>query len=173
MKKMMCFLCAIVLVFSLACCTRKIPDVQVVDTPYTPVAVTLYFPDNEAMYLHKETRQISLSGKSLETAVLDELFKGPESEDLAPSLVGEDLVISVVTDENGLCTVDFTADFARLNSGGTARETFAISSIVNSLCEIGGIECVKINIEGDTNAEFGGHFTLDAPIYPNENIVAQ
>ncbi len=133
--------------------------------------LTLYFPDSEAMYLHPETRTVTVTENTpLEQVVLDELFKGPSNEKLAPSLDGENLVISVSTDEEGLCVVDFTGDFVVLNSGGTTREAFAIGSIVNSLCELENVNSVKINIEGKTDAEFG-HSLLDAEILPQPDLV--
>lgn len=135
--------------------------------------LTLYFPDSEAMYLHPETRNVTVKENiPLEQVVLDELFKGPSDEKLAPSLDGENLVISVSTDEEGLCIVDFTGDFVVLNSGGTTREVFAIGSIVNSLCELENVNSVKINIEGKTDAEFG-HSLLDAVILPRLDLVKE
>ncbi|MBR2021019.1 MAG: GerMN domain-containing protein [Clostridia bacterium] len=137
------------------------------------VTVRLYFPDNDALYLHAEERSLEVEkGESLAPLVLQELFKGPESEDLSPSLDGENLVLSVSVSE-GLCTVDFASDFALLNSGGTTKEAFAIGSIVNSLCELDGIQKVKINIDGNKNAEFGGHFTLESTFSAQPDLIAK
>ena len=137
------------------------------------VTLTLYFPDNDVLYLYPEKREVEINkGEHLAPVVLEELFKGPVSENLSAGLDGEDLVLSVSVGE-GICTVDFHDDFTLLNSGGTARETFAIGSIVNSLCELDGIEQVKINIGGITNAEFGGHFTLEAPFSFQKELIAK
>jgi len=137
------------------------------------ITLTLYFPDSDALYLYPEQREIEVHpDELLAPRVLEELFKGPQNEDLSPSLDGKELVLSVSVGE-GLCTVDFKEDFALLNSGGSARETFAIGSIVNSLCELEGIEKVKINIGGNTDAAFGGHFTLEAPFSPQRDLIAK
>ena len=149
-----------------------VPETDVVPEPQK-VTLTLYFPDNDALYLHPELREVDVEDEQLlANIVLEELFKGPTYENLSPALDGEDMILSVKV-EDGLCTVDFTEDFKLLNSGGTTRETFAIGSIVNSLCELDGIEQVKINIGGNERSEFGGHFTLDAPFLPQTDLVAE
>ncbi len=127
--------------------------------------VTLYFPDGEFMYLEKEIREIE-AGERIEKSVLLEVFKGPDDENLLPSVSGDITVLSVKT-ENGLCTVDLSSEFAEHNTGGSAKESMAIMSIVKSLCEIDGIEKVKINIEGNENPDFWGHFTLEDPFSPD------
>lgn len=131
------------------------------------VETTLYFPDDEAMYLHGESRQLMKSLDEVEkaTEILKLLFEGPVSEELYPSLRGE-CCVNFVTVSDGLCTVDFSRDFVINNTGGSAQESFAIGSIVNSLCELDSVNSVKINIDGNENAEFGGHFMLDAAFEP-------
>ena len=137
------------------------------------VSLTLYFPDNDALYLYPEIRELEVQDKELlAQTVLEELFKGPTLENLSPSLDGENLVLSVSVSE-GICTVDFDDDFILLNSGGTTRENFAIGSIVNSLCELEDVEQVKINIGGNTSSAFGGHFTLEAPFAFQENLIGK
>ena len=127
--------------------------------------VTLYFPDKDVMNLEKEVREIHIRG-SIEKSILSELMKGPESGELNPSLSGNITVISVAT-KDGLCTIDFSSEFREHNTGGSTKEYMAIMSIVKSLCEVEGIERVKINIEGEENPQFGGHFTLDEPFSPD------
>ena len=127
--------------------------------------VALYFPDKDVMKLEKEVREIHIRG-SIEKSILSELMKGPESEELSPSLYGNITVISVAT-KDGLCTIDFSSELREHNTGGSTKEYMAIMSIVKSLCEVEGIERVKINIEGEENPQFGGHFTLDEPFSPD------
>ena len=151
---------------------NEIPSDVPEEPEYETVVLTLFFPDNDALYLHKEERTLEVpKGEFLAPIVLEELFNGPVSENLSPCLDGKDLVNSV-TVEDGVCTVDFKQDFAILNSGGSARETFVIGSIVNSLCSLEGIDSVKINIGGNDNAAFGGHFTLEAPFSPQTDLIS-
>jgi len=129
------------------------------------IEVTLYFPDENVMNLEKETREIEVE-ESVEKSVLLEVFKGPRNEKLIPSVRGDIKIISTET-ENGICIVNLSSEFTKNNTGGSAQESMAIMSIVKSLCEIEGIDKVKINIEGDENPEFGGHFSLEEPFSPD------
>ena len=98
------------------------------------------------------------------------MFKGPESDELAPSLTGEDLVIAAETTDEGTCVVDFKIDFITLNTGGSTRETFAIASIVNSLCELDDVNKVIFTVENKSNIEFG-HFIIDSAMEPMTDLV--
>lgn len=191
MKKITVILALMLLCASFAGCKNekepsidntKTPDVSQqqgealpVEQKKEPVAtlLNLYFPDDQALYLHKEQRVVGIvEGESVERAILEQLFVGPKTNGLSPSLDGEDLINSVSVDENGLCTVDFKSDFVLLNTGGTARESYVIGSIVNSLCELEHINSVKINIDGKTDAEFG-HSTLDSVFVPQEDLISK
>ena len=191
MKKRMLALVILVLVLCLASCvSRKLPEEPLpeisVDAPVDVIVdepkeieppvleekeITLYFPDYDALYLHKEVRTVQVAeNENLEMVVLRELFKGPEREDLAPSLTGEDLVNSSVVYDGGNCLIDFKSDFVLLNTGGSARETFAIASIVNSLCELDYVEKVSFTVEKNSNIEFG-HFIIDSYMGPMTEFV--
>ena len=60
---------------------------------------------------------------------------------------------------------------ATYNTGGTTKETMALYSIVNTLCGIDGIEKVKINIDGNENPDFGGHFDLSEPLEADLSLI--
>ncbi len=127
------------------------------------IETKLYFPDEEALKLHGESRQVraDMSDCLKARKILEMLFDGPQSENLCPSLRGSCCVNSIEIADR-ICTVDVAQAFVENNTGGSAQESFAIGSIVNSLCELDSVERVKINIDGNENAEFGGHFMLDA-----------
>lgn len=130
------------------------------------VTVTLCYPDKEFIALEKEERTITLTGKGAEWDVLDALYAGPAKDTLMALLGGTPADILSVKTENGLCTVDLSGAFVQQNTGGSTREGWALSSIVNALCSLEGIDKVKFNVEGNTAAEYGGHFTLDEPFEP-------
>lgn len=129
----------------------------------------LYFTDSAAQYLRGEERNLSSDDDAVEWAIVYELIKGPKSENLSPSVQGEVGILSIQT-QNGLCTIDLTKEFVEANTGGSAKENIAIYSLVNSLCELQTIDKVKINIEGNTEAEFG-EMLLDTPLEPNKDLV--
>lgn len=131
--------------------------------PPQTVTVTLCYPDKEFLALEKEERTVSLTGKGVEWDVLDALYAGPTQKTLMALLGGTPADILSIKTEDGLCTVDLSSAFVQQNTGGSTREGWALSSIVNALCSLEGIDKVKFNVEGDSAAEYGGHFTLDEP----------
>ena len=135
--------------------------------------ITLYFPDSAALYLHPEKRTItSEDDKEIEKIIVSELIAGPEDKELKPSILGSVKVLSAKT-QNGVCTVDLSAEFAQSNVGGSAKECMAIYSIVNSLCLLDSIDTVKINIEGNETPDFGGHFDLSEPLTPDTELIQE
>jgi len=126
--------------------------------------VTLYFAsieDNQP-YLTEEIRQVEDQGNIYKTAV-QELIKGPATEDLYPVVPSDTIVNSVIV-SNGLATVDFNIriinNFEEIPHS-SATETLAIYSIVNTLTEFEDIERVKITIEGSDAGEVNGHMIED------------
>lgn len=134
------------------------------------VEIILYFPDKDGRYLHKEKRFEERGRGKMEKLILDELFDGPENDRLTDGVFGDVDVLSVNT-EDGICTIDLSEEFLKHNTGGSTKEMFAIYSVVNSLCELDNVDQVKINIEGKTDAEFGGHFVLEDAFFDNQDIV--
>ena len=132
--------------------------------------VAFYYPDEAVMYLCPEILLVNTRESEFLEAIVATLIKGPVSKELSPAISGEVDVLSV-TAENGLCTVDLSEEFKTHNTGGTTKETMAIYSIVNTLCGIDNINEVKINIEGNENPDFGGHFDLSEPFKPDFSIV--
>lgn len=198
MKKLSFLLVAVLLVIALVSCNNGMEidnennkpnntDLENTDTENTDNAVppsedeteiktekvtlTLYFPDNDALYLHPEIREVEISeNEFVEDVIVRELFRGPESEGLSPSLSGEDLVNDIVVNDDGGCVIDFKSDFVLLNTGGSTRETFVLGSIVNSLCELEFIDSVSFTVEGKGNVEFG-HTIIDSALKPMPELV--
>lgn len=144
--------------------------------------VTLYFAvytDTDA-YLVKETREIPVS-KELYKSVLEELIKGPQSEELFPTIPSNVKVNSVEISDS-TATVDFSKEiitnFEEIPHSSTT-EVLAISSIVNTLTEFEEIKKVKITIEGKESGEvdgiyiedFWGHVGIYEEFIRNETII--
>lgn len=141
----MTFTVCVIMLLSLSSCRCK-----------RATEVKLYFPD-ENMDLGIETRVVD--GENIAATVVEEIVKGPLQSGLTASVTGDVRVLSAEIAQ-GVCTVDLSGEFRTYNTGGTMTESIAIYSIVNSLCSLDGVDKVKINIEGETEAEFGGHFYL-------------
>ncbi len=128
------------------------------------VAVKLYFAqyeDNQS-FLQPEIRTVSDSDDFYKS-VVKELIKGPENEQLYPTLPSNIEVYSVAVD-NGLAIADFSKElitnFEEIPHSSTT-EMLAIYSIVNTLTEFDEIESVRITIEGRENGEIDGLFIED------------
>lgn len=145
--------------------TGAIPHQQ----PETTV-VTLYFPTSDATLLKAERRTIETQNSlSIEKTVISELLKGPTSSSMIAVIPQETKLLNIET-SNGVCFVNFSAEFVTKFSGGTNTGMLIVYSIVNSLSELDDIESVQILIEGKTGAEFGD-FVFDEPIVENPAIV--
>lgn len=174
MKKIMCVLISVILAFLVsACgCVNNAPVAPTDAAKVTKKTVNIYFPDENVMYFKAEERVIEGADDiDYAEAIIKEILKGPVSEKLNPAIRGDVKVLSIAIDENGLCTLDLSKEFETYNTGGSAMESMAIYSVVNSLCELDSIEKVKINIDGEENAEYGGHFLLDEPFEPDKNLI--
>ncbi len=137
----------------------------------TKTEVTLYFPDMNIINLCSETRTLEPTD-NIPKAVVEAVIAGPESDDLLPAVTNDVKVLSAkVADDSSTCVVDLSKEFVLGNTGGSDIETFAIYSIVNSLCQLPGITDVKINIDGNENAVFGGHYDISVPIEADMTLV--
>lgn len=143
------------------------------DGPPTAVEeVTLYFANSQATALIPEQRTISFAldadlAARLRT-VLEELIRGPQAKNAAPTIPAEVQVLSV-TMQDSIAVVDFSQEMHTKHSGGAAGETMTITSIVNTLTEFEGVDLVAITVDGKPlNIE---HVILDAPVERNEEIV--
>ncbi len=167
MKKIIAFIFALCLMLGVTACRKE--EVRKPSSE-EEAEIVLYFPDKDVMYLHPEKRMALLGRDKIEVVILRELFKGPENTELVKSVSGDVKVLSVDT-KDGICTVDLSEEFKKYNTGGSAKESMVIYSIVNSLCELENVDQVKINIEGDVSAQFGGHFVLDEAFLDNQDLV--
>lgn len=166
MKKIIAVVFCALLIFTLAGCgcgkdKAESEDFTDATGEMKKEIVTVYFPDGEAMYLNGEERTVEAKDKTdLAKNVVEEILRGPKTEGLNKAINGGVKIISLSVDDNGLCTVNFSKEFEECNTGGSAMESMAIYSVVNSLCLLEGVDKVKINIDGNSEAEYGGHFYL-------------
>jgi len=132
--------------------------------------VRLYFADENAAKLVAEDRKINITDKQpIEQYIVNELVKGPAYSNMSAVLSADTSVISVET-KDGICFVNLMSSFLTKNSGSSAKEYFAVYSIVNSLTELDGIESVQFLIDGKKTDEFG-QFAFSEPFERNEEII--
>lgn len=136
--------------------------------------ITLYFADQQAMYLLPESRQITVSSKAssediVKTAI-EELIKGPQKEGHYPTIPPETGILSVKK-EDSILYLDFSRELQTEHPGGSAGEILTIMSIVNTAAETAGVEKVQILINGEKQETLAGHIDISTPIARDESIV--
>jgi len=182
MKKMISFLLAVIMIFTLAACRPKVPPVgenngdnnAVEDnTIIEPnpedeiVTVKLYFANQEYIITGDENldriiaveREIKPEKKSIEEVILEELKNEPEDEQLT-TIVEKINVLSVETVGN---TVYVNLSGENLY-GGSLEESLILQQIVLSLTELERIEQVQFLVDGGKRETLMGHILIEEPL---------
>ena len=152
---------------------RKMPQKQSPLSPRSeeqPAFLTLYFSDEEAMFLRPERRTLEDPAADKAAAVIGELIRGPESEDLVRTMP-PNVVLRKVWVEDGVAYVDFSREFQTEHWGGSTGDTFTLFSVVNSLTELPGIEAVQFLVEGKVEEAALGHTDTTEPIRRREDLI--
>lgn len=152
----------------------EIEDEIVDPSPNTEeVEVVLYFAnkkyvetgDESYEKLVAEKRRIEYGNIPLEEAIVKELIKGPESDELSSSIPETVKLLGVET-ADGTCYVNFAQEGLY---GGSLQEDFTIAQVVNSLLELEHIDRVQFLIDGEKAESLMGHFSIiepfDEPMY--------
>ncbi len=136
--------------------TTTVPEVS----STTPVAVYyLKVTDNDE-YLVREVHQVEKTTE-VAAAALNELINGnPVTPGASRVLPSETKVLGIKINQ-GLATVDFSADVLKANVGASG-EALGIASIVNTLTEFPNIQRVSFTVEGqvDKAMDWWGHVGL-------------
>ncbi len=142
---------------------------------YTGSTCTLYFAaeDNK---LCATQRAISSDRANSPYALLIQLISGPSSADIGTAHIMPAGVTSGdllgVTVENGIACVNMSANFYRLCQVLTEdEEELLVYSIVNTLCNLPGINAVSIIIEGEQIETLSGSIFLISELFMNPGIV--
>lgn len=147
------------------------PDPAVNPSGAEQVEVTLYFSDDQGMYLIPETRMVEADKDDpadLAKAVIEALIA--DSDTLAATIPEGTRVLSVEVIEN-VALVDLNAAFKENHWGGTAGEIHTLYSIVNSLAKNVGVVEVQFTIEGEIQESIFGHLETLEPIAPSFDLV--
>lgn len=108
----------------------------------------LYFSDADHRFLLTEKRTVPyLEPDKLPEYVIDQLILGPQTPGIA-SVLPQGTALWEVTVDNGICAVDFNADFYRNRPHNEQEEQLVLLSVVNSLCELEGVNQVQFYVEG-------------------------
>lgn len=116
---------------------------------------TVYYFDAQRRYLIGSTVTMDLNDpQSGPGYLLEQLLTPPSGSGLASPLPKGTRVHSVRV-EDGLCTVDLSAEFESRRFYSRRAQLLSLFSIVNTLTELEGIERVELSVDGDLLIRYG------------------
>jgi len=126
----------------------------------TNVAVYYLKSSTADFYLVREVHQVEKTAE-IATAALNELIKGNPVTPGASRVLPADTKILGIKIEQGLATVDFSAEVLKANVGSSG-EALGIASIVNTLTEFPTIQKVSFTMDGQVAKaiDWWGHVGL-------------
>ncbi len=167
----------LLLIGATGCWSQKTPKPQ--PAPSGPQAVqtmdvAVYYVKSTAdnMYLVREVHKVEKS-EAVAGAALNELITGTPQTDGAYRVLPADTGVLGIKIEQGLATVDFSAEVLQANVGATG-EALGIASIVNTLTEFPTVQKVQFTVDGrvENGLDWWGHVGLhDQPFERNLNSV--
>lgn len=132
--------------------------------------IILYFVDKKG-YLVPEERVITVNDKEFAKAIIDELIKGPKTNDYFATLTPDTKLSQNIDIQNKICFVSFTKDFLKGIPNRTQQRA-AIYSIVNSLTtSLDGVDKVQFLIQGQQVKKYETIYDFNVPFEKNESLV--
>ncbi|MDO4633047.1 MAG: GerMN domain-containing protein [Eubacteriales bacterium] len=139
---------------------------------YRYASLTLYFANEKGDKIVQENRNIHYSANTtLEKAVMEQLQKGPSSQQLRPVL-SEEVKLLGITVDNKSCVVNFDENFLAMKLDDVTPEA-TIYAIVNCLCDVLGVDWVQFQVDGSSNAVFGESLSLAGPFHRNADVIEE
>lgn len=134
--------------------------------------VTLFFSDEDGLYLKSEKQQIEKGEPVSEAAsAVQALLNGPKDPKLGKTLPEGTKLLSVRID-GAVATVDLSAEVITRHEGGSSGELQTIYSVVNTLAlNIPGIKEVQILVAGKKEETLAGHIDITQPLGPDMKTV--
>jgi len=145
-------------------------DIQQINHDLNQQVVTLYFPDEQAMHVVPEQREVN-KDKPIEETIVEELMKGPKTPGLVPTTIPEEAKLLSVEIKDKIAYVNFSRELVEKHVGGSTGEMMTILPIVNSLTELPEIEKVQFLVEGEKTKTLAGHITFDEPFERSEDYI--
>jgi len=130
--------------------------------------VTLFFSDEDGLYLKAEKQLIEKGGPAAEAAsAVQALLDGPKDPKLAKTLPEGTRLLSVRID-GATATVDLSAEVITRHEGGSSGELQTVFSVVNTLAvNFPEIKEVQILVEGKKEDTIAGHIDITQPLGPD------
>ena len=152
--------------------SRRAPGATPVPAPET-VRVTLYFPDQHGMLLHREERDVPkpAGGAAFLQALFAELQRGPTREGLIAVLPPKMQLRNAFLLPEGEAVLDLALDSA-LTFGSDEELTIVGSLVDTTLHNVAETSRVRILVNGEPAETLGGHVDLTRPLLFLNSLVA-
>ena len=135
---------------------------------YSKTTLHLYFADSSGTKLIRTEKSLVYSSNiAMEKLVIDNLIAGPDDSSVYPT-VSPDTKVNNIDIRDGICYCDL--DSAIIDQANNVTEEAAFYSLVNSLCEVRGVNKVQISIDGETDRVFKEKIRLDRPYTRSSSI---
>lgn len=129
----------------------------------------LYYGNKQGDRLVKEKVDVRYnSSVSREKAIVEQLIKGPSSDNESPVLPSGTKVLSVSVKDH-ICYVNLDENF--LDTTNVMDPAIPVYAIVNSIIDGSSISRVQILVDGKTDVNYMGKINLEKPLSRNPNIV--
>lgn len=136
---------------------------------FEEVTLNLYFANEEGDALIKTEKTIMYNTNvAIERVILEQVIAGWKGNKAYPTVNPDTKILSVVV-KDGVCYVNLNNTF--LTQVYSVTPEVAIYSIVNSLCEVSGINKVQISVDGDTSIVFREKMQLNATYERNLDLM--
>ena len=127
---------------------------------YEEITLNLYFANEDGDALVKTEKTIMYNTNvAMERFILEQLIAGSKGTK-GYSTINPDTKVLSVGVKDGVCYVNLSNTF--LTQVYSVTPEVVVYSIVNSLCEVSGINKVQISVDGDTSIVFREKMQLNA-----------
>lgn len=146
-------------------------DILLENTLISPenAKLRIYFPKAESDYLAAEYCSVNVEKETPEMCVINELLKGPQSDMLLP-LPKDISLLQIETQDDGLCTVEFSADFLSSLKGDNTAIRLAVYSVVNSLASLASVNSVQIILK-NSDDQMLGDVDISQPLTKKTSLI--
>jgi Sporulation and spore germination len=144
----------------------------VAETPPQSREVILYFGAVDGTHLVAESRELNDCGddQACLRSILHALIAGPIGEG-APIIPPHTELRGISEDDQGLATVDFSAELVNGHPGGSMSELLSVYAVVDSLAvNFPYLRQVRFLVEGKPVETLKGHVDLRQPLAPDFSL---
>lgn len=131
---------------------------------------TVYYTDSQRRYLIAQEVSINLATEDdIVSFLVESLMSPPENSGLYSALPRRTRLLDYSVD-NGICTINFSAEFERNSWTGCEAQRLTLLSVVNTLTQLEEIQQVEFASEGNLLVSYK-MLTISEPFVFDENAI--